>query len=196
MKKRAIVVIALLVCCIGMMIMAGCNPLEEGASGWEGWAERYAETAEAKSIEQKIEITRGEEKVYTLEKTLTKTAEGYDVTEKENRLASIDVDEIPEGQYGEQIKEYKLEAAAEAITTLALKEEYFNASGLVIAESSLKGQIKDANVKDFLAIKDALPAEVKSLNVELSSNKTAVTKIKLKYASKGNEVNIEITYTY
>lgn len=194
MKKVLIVILVLL---MSVVVFAGCNDDSETQTvGPLKIVSKYEKTAEATRIEQKIEIKYEGVAAYVYEKTLEKAEDKYDVHEVTKRPAKVEVDEIPAEQYEVSENDYTLNKAAEGVTTLDIKKEYFVATELTITDDSLRGQVNDADVEKLLTFVERPTSEVKSLVIEIQANDEAVTKITMHYRSEVYTVEITLTYAY
>lgn len=192
-KKILILALALM---LALAVLAGCDKGGDAQSiGSEAILEKYANTAEATRITQNIECFKDDAATYKFTKTLEKADGVYNVHEEESKLSKVEVDAIPDDAFTTTQNDYTLTAEEEAKAALDIKEEYFKV-GYTVTATSLKAQVKDANVKEFLALGAELPETVKDLEITLTADENAVTKIEMTCVIKDYEVKIEITYEY
>lgn len=192
MKKKIILLTTILaLVAIMTAALAACDPTVQ-LTEMERLQEQYNAISSANSIEQTIEITKGELKQFESEKTYTKTEDGYTIEGREKRLNGLDANE----PFTETEINLQAQKAVDAAPTLKLDASCFQPD-YRLSETGLIAIVKNDKIKDVFGITGDLRAAVEDLRLELSLTGGRLSSVRINYDSdEGSHVTITLTMSY
>ena len=154
--------------------------------------EKYAGVSQATAITQKIEISSGSLLQYSKEAKFTANGSGYSVEVTEKQLN--EVTSSTEAAYTTSTDSYTETKATTFVSSLNLKEEYFQ-EGFTVSATSLKANIVSGHEKDVVGLTE-IPSSISNMTLELTATDNNITSIVITYTMNGSSVTISLSFNY